>query len=126
MAADSPSTSRFTSTHWGAYRPVVTDGRLAAMGPAPCDGDPSPIRSLDKHGKPGCAVSRNGNRPAGIAPRLMRTFLSDEKKAVLFQHGYDLAVEAVRAGSNSPDQATKGLAFGERFNWSTSNMSTQS
>ena len=45
MAADSASASRFTSTHWGAYRPVVTDGRLTAMEPAPWDGDPSPIGS---------------------------------------------------------------------------------
>ena len=33
----------FTSTHWGAYRPVVTDGRLTGMEPAPWDTDPSPI-----------------------------------------------------------------------------------
>lgn len=35
--------SKFTSTHWGVYRPVVTDGRLTAMEPAPWDTDPSPI-----------------------------------------------------------------------------------
>lgn len=33
----------YTSTHWGAYRPVVQQGRLAAMQPAPWDSDPSPI-----------------------------------------------------------------------------------
>lgn len=33
----------FTSTHWGNYRPVVRDGKLTGMEPAPWDSDPSPI-----------------------------------------------------------------------------------
>jgi len=33
----------FTATHWGAYRPVVEDGRLTAMEAVPWDADPSPI-----------------------------------------------------------------------------------
>lgn len=38
-----PLTSTLTSTHWGAYQPVVEAGRLLRLDPAPWDPDPSPI-----------------------------------------------------------------------------------
>ncbi|MDZ5457983.1 molybdopterin-dependent oxidoreductase [Azohydromonas lata] len=34
---------RYTSTHWGVYRPVVDGARLRALEPAPWDPDPSPL-----------------------------------------------------------------------------------
>jgi biotin/methionine sulfoxide reductase len=34
---------RYTSTHWGVYRPVLDQGRLQALEPAPWDPDPSPL-----------------------------------------------------------------------------------
>jgi biotin/methionine sulfoxide reductase len=33
----------FTSTHWGVYQPLVEQGRLTALHPAPWDADPSAI-----------------------------------------------------------------------------------
>ncbi|WKN24092.1 molybdopterin guanine dinucleotide-containing S/N-oxide reductase [Azotobacter vinelandii] len=33
----------YTSLHWGAYRPLVENGRLVEMRPVPWDRDPSPI-----------------------------------------------------------------------------------
>jgi biotin/methionine sulfoxide reductase len=33
----------FSSSHWGAYDPIVTDGRLVDVRPFPRDPDPSPI-----------------------------------------------------------------------------------
>ncbi len=35
--------SRYTSLHWGTYRPQVRDGKLQALLPAEWDRDPSPI-----------------------------------------------------------------------------------
>ncbi|SEJ56480.1 biotin/methionine sulfoxide reductase, partial [Azotobacter beijerinckii] len=35
----------YTSLHWGAYRPLVENGRLVEMRPVPWDRDPSPIGS---------------------------------------------------------------------------------
>jgi biotin/methionine sulfoxide reductase len=34
---------RYTSTHWGIYRPVLAQGQLQALEPAPWDPDPSPL-----------------------------------------------------------------------------------
>ena len=112
---DEAKTSTLSSSHWGAFTPIVVDGRLASIRPFVHDPDPSPLlQSLPDAVHHSCRVlqpavregwlkrgpgkgneGRGGDRFVSVSWDRALDLVADEIKRVIAEHGN----EAIFAGS---------------------------
>ncbi|SEJ00803.1 biotin/methionine sulfoxide reductase [Azotobacter beijerinckii] len=109
----------YTSLHWGAYRPLVENGRLVEMRPVPWDRDPSPIGSS----LPGAIDSPSRvRRPAVRQGFLERPGRSGEGRGCepFVEVDWDTALDLVAAELQRVrrDYGNRAI-FGGSYGWSS-------
>ncbi|MGD9869080.1 MAG: molybdopterin-dependent oxidoreductase [Hyphomicrobiales bacterium] len=109
----------YVATHWGTYRPIVKDGMLVGIEPAPWDREPSPIgKSLPGGIDADCRVRRPAVRQSfltdGPASRERRG--SDPFVEISWERAIDIvAAELDRVRKKHGNQAI----FGGSYGWSS-------
>ncbi|MBS7781097.1 molybdopterin guanine dinucleotide-containing S/N-oxide reductase [Acidovorax sp. CCYZU-2555] len=111
----------FTSTHWGNYRPVVRDGRLTGMEPAPWDTDPSPIgQSIPGSIDSPTRVRRPAVRRGFLNPATRHQSAAQRGREPFVELPWDEALDLV-AGElqRVRDAHGNGAIFGGSYGWSS-------
>ncbi|MEG3062800.1 MAG: molybdopterin-dependent oxidoreductase [Comamonas sp.] len=111
----------FTSTHWGNYRPVVRNGKLTGMEPAPWDTDPSPIgQSIPGAIDSPTRVRRPAVRRGFLHPATRHDSGAQRGREAFVEVPWDEALDLVAAELRRVrDAHGNGAIFGGSYGWSS-------
>jgi biotin/methionine sulfoxide reductase len=110
-----------TATHWGVYRPVVENGRLVQLAPAPWDADPSPIGASVPAAVAGPSRVANPAVRAGfLDPRTRASSRDGRGREPYVQVGWEQALDLVAAELERVKGAHgNGAIFGGSYGWAS-------
>lgn len=110
-----------TSTHWGVYRPLVVDGELREMEPAPWDTDPSPIGSALPHAITGRSrIRRPAVRASFLDPATRRTSGARRGQEPFVEVPWDEALDLVATElQRIREEHGNQAIFGGSYGWSS-------